>query len=537
VEAPSISSRDLLKARDAYSCALALALLNVGVQLLAIAGGVGLPRVLPLPVILGDGIVSVVIVAYLIATRARPNRRVALAIGLGYVVFFVALNAYIATRAVFVGRAYEAFVAPVLLVSSFGLMAPGLRLGLAALAVFLAEGLGIYVWLRSAQPPIALIPLTQPGSLVTFAVVGASLLHLRYRRRELALKYVDSSAELLAVRRLSGAFESIASDLDRQLQTVTRALEGLSSVAAPRAQRSVDRLSQLRQQLSDLTDAPTRGAADPGEAERAFYGHDAQNGATTLAFMGMVASLSYVTTMHDFFSTRTVLAGVAVGVLALGCFCYLRATRHRPTERRGIATALVVTLPFALLPMWTQPEFIASGRAFEVLGAQKALALLFPLAVGRRRWLGLACEAALVVESAYLFYWRGLVEVSDSFSTFEPWLTLAFVLIGTGVLMVSEYRRVASVTAMRADRELAMEARRVGLQLAVLDQLGTPLQTLVVSLGALQMVSADGEQTRAMTHAVDVLSGLRERVPSLDAHTTALVSASFDGAAVLRRSY
>jgi hypothetical protein len=532
------SADELLKARDAYSGATALALINVGVQVLGIAGGVSLPRVLPLGIILCDGSVSLMIAAYLLATRARPDRGIAIAVGCLYLAFFVVLNAFVAARSVFVGRPFDAYPAPELLLATFGLVVPSIRLGVIALAVFFAEGIGIYLWQRSGVTSPALIPVNQPGALVAFAILGASLLYLRYRRRELALRYLRSGAELGAVRRLSQAFDSVAVDLDRQLEIIAHGLSQAArpSVALQRTRRAIGRLAHLRQQLSELTGAPPGGAEPAGASEREFYARDAQNGATILALMGAMMSVAAWATMRGVFPTATLWCIAAIGLLGVGCLCLLVATRHRPTERRGIAVSLAVILPYAAMPFLTQPEMIASFRAFEPLIAQKMIALLLPLAVGRRLWLGLVLEAALVAQSAYLYYGLGLSSVTDSISTFEPWFTLAFPLIGTGILLVSEHRRVASVQAMRADRELTTQARRAGLQLALLDQLGSPLQTLALGLDTLRVTGGNGEQTHAMTQAVRVLSGLRDRIPAPDAKTAALVGASFDGAAELRRS-
>jgi hypothetical protein len=529
---------ELLKARDAYSSATALALLSVAVQLLAIAGGVGLPRVLPLGLLFANSAVSLAIAAYLIATRARPDRRLALAVGGLYAAFFLVLNTFVAARSVVIGRPFEAFVSPLLLVASFGLVVTGRRLGVVMLGAVFAQGIAIWFWMWTGHAPPALIPVTEPAALLIFAIIGASLLHFRYRRRNLALRYVRSNAELLAVHRVSDAFDSIARDLDSQLEIVMQGLPQLavSSVAVARARRAVGRLFQLGHQLRDLTAPSPGGAPSAEEAERAFYAQDAQNGASTLALTGAMGSVALLTTTQEIFSRPILVLVATLGVCSLACFCMLFATRQGPTERRGIAAALFVMLPFALVPIMTQPELIRSGHAFEPLLAQKGLALILPLAVGRQLWLGLALEAALLAESAYLFFARGLASVADRISTFEPWLTLAYVLIGVGVLLASEHRRVASANAMRADCELSIQARRVGLQLAVLDQLGSPLQTLELSLAPFHALTGDREQTHAMTHALRALRSLRERIPALDVQTSALVRLSFDPAAALRRS-
>jgi hypothetical protein len=272
-------------------------------------------------------------------------------------------------------------------------------------------------------------------------------------------------------------------------------------------------------------------------AERGFYEREAQNAASTLSLMVALTLVAAVVMTRDVLSRPVRSSFGVLGLLALGGFWLLFAKRHRPSERFGIAVALFATLPAALIPLATQPELIRGGRAFEPLLSLKVLALLLPLAVGRRLWLGVVLEAALVAQAAWFFYERGLAAVRDRIPAYEPWLTYAYALIGVGLLLASEYRRVASVQAMRADRELSTQAHRAGLQIAVLDQLGSPLQTLFVHLDTLRALAADREQTQAVADALRVLATLRDRVPALDERATALVRHSFNSEALLRRSH
>ena len=532
-ERVATNAEDSLKARDAHSSAIALAVLSAAAQPFAFLGGRGLPRMLPLGLLLGTAMASLLIAAYLFATRARPNRNVALVVGGLYTVFYSVLIAYAAARARALGRAYEAFVLPQLLITSFGLVVPGFRLGAAALTLFVAQSIGVFVWLRAVHTPIAQIPISEPGGIVACTIAGVGLFVVRYRRNELALRYVRASAEILALARLSQAFASIVRALDCQLEIVadcTQRLRGAAPATIDRSRRAVERLGALRSRLRALGSSP---APDTCDTQKQFHASEARAAAIIMSAMAVLVSAAGFIMLNHAVSTETVVVSIALGLLGLVSCAALLAMRQ-PSERLSIAVALLVTLGFTTLPFLTTPEFIRTGRAWEPLLAHKILALLLPLAVGRHVWLGIALEGALMSEAALLYVALGLAALPGRIPVFEPWLTFVYAVIGVGLLLASEHRRVALAHALQADRELSAQARCVGLQLAVLDQLGSPLQTLVAGVSILRAVAPKDDETRRMSAAVKALTTLRNRIPPIDEREKALVGPSFDAASVLR---
>src|SRR5262249_55669481 len=101
----------------------------------------------------------------------------------------------------------------------------------------------------------------------------------------------------------------------------------------------------------------------------------------------------------------------------------------------------------------------------------------------------------------------------------EPWTLLIYLLIAGALLVMREQRRVASIRILRADRERAALTRQAGVVLALLDQLGTPLQTLTISTAMVFRQQPDHPERKGLELALERISSLRRRLPKITPQT------------------
>jgi hypothetical protein len=540
--APSGAEKQL-RARDAHSSVTILSLLILVAQINSYFGARDLPRALPLASIWLNVALSTAALAYLVPTRRRPREDVAVMIGWGWVAFNMMLMMWFAREALLIHRPWEAFAIPRIWLSAFGLVAPSFLVGLSICGVYV-EALGIYFWFRLAGIPVTQIPIAEPWAMTVFFLIGLSLLFLRRRRDLVARRYIRTAAEVTALQRLSLSFGGIGDQLERHLRVLTEGLTGLEkwqpapSEMAGRSVRAIDRLRKVRERLGELArpttpepaPAPTQATGD----ELLLYARDAQASGVLLAVASLVAAVVTIGSLREFLPPTGVMIFAAQAAASTGSLWYLHRTRARPSELRGVTLALLAVVPYLFYEVFTTSASIRSGTAFDPLLANKALALLFPLAVGRYLWLGIALEAIVTVHGAILFWTKHLFALRDRIPEHEPWLTLLYLYIGIGVMLVADYRRGVSLKLLRADRDLAASSRRAGLQVALLDQLGSPVQTLVLDVEALRQQRPDDQQVMEMAEAVRALGKLRGQV-RVDEGTLSLVSENFDGAEALLR--
>jgi hypothetical protein len=112
----------------------------------------------------------------------------------------------------------------------------------------------------------------------------------------------------------------------------------------------------------------------------------------------------------------------------------------------------------------------------------------------------------------------------------EPWVTALYLFIAVAILMMREQRRVASLRRLRNDQEGAALTRQAHLSTLLLDRVGSPLQTLHLSIDLLRdrgVATSDIEEIR---QAFAQLNAACKLVPELDARARQYIPASFDWA-------
>jgi hypothetical protein len=271
------------------------------------------------------------------------------------------------------------------------------------------------------------------------------------------------------------------------------------------------------------------------EAERQFYARDAQDSTRTLVVSLLVVALASLFAARQRSLLLQLLFG-AQGVVLLVIFWILQRTRARPSERRGVALYLASMLPFLAILVYSQHQMARGGsEAFEPLTATKLSIIVAALAAPRRRWIGLTIIFVAAIEGLAIFYLFHFDALRDRIPMAEPWPILLYALVAMGLLVMREQRRVASLWRLRADREAAALLRQSGLLLAVLDQMGTPLQVLTLETSIVRQQHPDRTDVVEMEQAVRTLTAVMGDVPKVDRWTHDYVDVSFDGRSMLRR--
>jgi hypothetical protein len=155
------------------------------------------------------------------------------------------------------------------------------------------------------------------------------------------------------------------------------------------------------------------------------------------------------------------------------------------------------------------------------------LALLAP----RRLWLSLLLVFSVAAEGFVFFYVAHFETLRDRISMSEPWSLLYFLLIALALLATGEQRRVASIRLLRADRETAVLTNQAGVVLALLDQLGSPLQTLTVSIALVTLEAPNHPKYQDLNIALNRLSRIRDRLPKIPVRAFDYLSVSVDASA------
>jgi hypothetical protein len=526
------AEEELFDARDSSSSAIVLGLLVfflTGIHLL-VSRAVTPRALINVRIVLCA--VSAGGVLYLLATRKRPNAKVALAFsGLLIATLLVAtpIAAVAWQRA---GRPWEFHVlAQFVLLSAAAASPRPYRLALAILLVLLGTALVLHFWFVHAGTPPDRLPIGEPYMILSFATISFAVLHLRRRRRELGLQFLRRSAEALTLQRLAALLGGIAREVSSAagaLTEATRRLRGSSdnAVLAP-VERAVERVVSVR---DGLDKAISRGRATVADdEERAFHARDAHTAvmilATTAAVLCAVVSLA----THNLDVGKLPLFLIGTGSLSAAAAASLYLTRRQPSERYALALFLVVVLPLFAQFAYATPGWAASGRPFEPLPGNKMFLLILPLIVPRRPWLAVSLELLMALFSIALYFHFGLDHTRDRSPYAEPWLTVSYLLVGLALVAGRENRRVMSLRLLRADREVATLLSSAGLSLTLLDQLGSPLQLLTVSVELLRAARVDANTLASFEEALGRLVAATHRVPPADAEAYRYIGESFKG--------
>jgi hypothetical protein len=143
---------------------------------------------------------------------------------------------------------------------------------------------------------------------------------------------------------------------------------------------------------------------------------------------------------------------------------------------------MVTVIPLLFIFVYSQPQWAQAPGAFEPLTATKLLVLVLALTAPRHRWLSSALVALVAAEGIVFFYVYHFERLRDRMPMSEPWPLLVHLVIAIALLAMREQRRVASIRILRADGDAAAQVRQAGVVLRFLDQLGSPLQVLTITV-------------------------------------------------------
>jgi hypothetical protein len=526
----------LFDARDAYSSATVLALLTLAVAVLFASAQRHLSPPLAVSVIRGFlAGCSLGLLGVAWATRRAPREWIAFVYCVLIAVGYAVLIPLSALHWQHVYRPWEAFVGPQLAIASVSLMLPrSLWFGAAALLVFVAETFAVYFYFVSSTATGALLPVGEPYSSLSFVAVSVGILVLRHLRRRSVLDHLRRAGAAAAVQATACQLRDVSGIIGERASELRRLCETLPASASAQMRdtvaRSVHRIAVVGGELARVS-LGRGGAAEEKrhaeEGERLLYAETAHGGATVaaavVALLGLIAG--FVFRHPAVFLVRVVDLGV--GVVAFALFCFLLATRRRPSEVRATFIFVVLTLLLLAAVTLGQYRWPATNRVFEPLLGTKLLLLLLPMVLPRRIWVGYAVELAVAAHGIALYYvlhsrWGHAVPLT------EPWVTSLYGLIGVALLVMREHRRVTSVQLLRADRDVAALVAQTRTSLRALDSLGSPLQTLTLEVEMLGVGDADLPTIRAMRSAIAHISEATERLPSPDTVASSYLGPSID---------
>lgn len=460
-------------------------------------------------------IVSAAAIPYFLRSWKHPNRRIAEAFTALVVVYALCLlpwTSYVWTR---MGRPVEAFTVPELAVICMALLLPPpMWLRIAVMSLFAA--VGVFAWVDAHRLGLdTRIPVTEPIALIAFFFLGVGICLLRRNRRELVRDYVGIQAEVQALDHVRPMFSHARDQLRTQLDVLAADISDReeSERVSQGVVRALDRLSELRSRLDDVTSEDQSGlSAD--EAEQRVLARDAQLGATFLAGIAVILVGPTLMWSHFVLSrlSTELLAANALSYCAL--LIYLVATRRHPSSRRAmwaILALVATTLPVAA---YNQMVLLHTHQPYAPFLGHKLLMVSLGLTVASRFKLGVFLIAITVLSAMGLWFVLGIGEHRDVVPLAEPWITLSFALIGLVSARILDNRRAASVRLLRAEAEASALYRRALLLLALRDRLNTPLQTLILGMSPISPVP--GKRTEEVETAVEHLIDLSHELGNLD---------------------
>lgn len=504
----------LLNARGAYSSAATQALLVLTVLGIVVLSqqSIDLGRVVDW----GRGFQALLCVGalgYLVATWHQPRPRVALAISIILLLPIFPLVAWATVRWYELGRPWEAF--PVLQVAIMGiaLIVPrSFWLGVAFVLMFALEALGIVVWFRHMGVSRSDIPGTEPYFSFILAIASIGLLRMREQRRDARQRYLAAQGETLMLEGLTSTMDEIRA----RFETATRALmAGVEKLAHEQERQGVvtrmsdalNRLGALNERL-DALDAKRPGAQMSSatravDDEKRFIAQDAHDSALLLAVMELSSAVITVVALQGL---PVGLGGVfyaALGLLAGGCLVFLLATRSRPSRPRATIAFLLMFLPLFGIVGFMQVQWARMAAPFELFMGFKVVMAIIPLVVPRSRWLGFTLVTLIGIEAIVLYEVLDFSSQKHRVAFAEPWITVVYCVLGVMLIVLHDERRSASVQLLRAEADLKALTRRSRLLLAILDETGSPLQVLALSLALLKTRDPASSLVPEMEKAID----------------------------------
>jgi hypothetical protein len=221
------------------------------------------------------------------------------------------------------------------------------------------------------------------------------------------------------------------------------------------------------------------------EAEQRFTARDAHDSATLGLAIAMVLFV-----MNAFAFRRWVphVASVAVwgAVAALIACGYLIVRRRRPSERVALTTFFTLYVFALSFATWGSVVVFSVHRPYAPFGPYEVMMVMVSLVVATRFWVAIAIVLLTGANAIAVYLFLHMGARKDIVPLSEPWSMLVFLLLAVGLVMMREQRRVASVRLFRAEWELVALQRQADLFLALRDQLGSPLQRLVLYTALLE---------------------------------------------------
>ncbi len=484
---------------------------------------------------LAQVVVCAPLLVYLLCRWTRPDRYVAELISATLVVYALLLLPWVTVMWCRLGRPLEAFTLPQLGMLCMALVFAGRWWRtVAAMSLFAAES--VFSLIYAHQVGLAAqIPITEPLGTYGFAVLAAGLFALRWRRRDLAKRYVRVQSEIEALGTINPLAARARDELGAQLDIISaeiaqiRARTDLPSRAIGRA---LGQLGELHGKLIGLSTSET-AVPSPTETERRLLDHDAQLGATF--FVGTLLVIAIPATAWAQFRIDTVSAAW----LAFGGLCgvvmliYLVVTRRRPSSGRALFAVLVMFVIASIVITNDQWRLAQLGRPYMPFLGHELLMVTLGLTLATRFKLGVALIAVTAANALALWFVLGLEARRDIIPLAEPWLVLIVMLVGLVSLRMLEQRQIASFQLLRARSTALAMQRQTAMFLALRDRLNSPLQTLVLGAGGASASLPNGDVAR-MRAAIERLVELSRELARIDVHG-ADADLSLDTARELRR--
>jgi hypothetical protein len=514
---------DRFQARDAHDSTILLTLIVLAYLGISVVTqrAAGLGRLVE-SLRLGHLALTLGALVFLLRTRRHPREGAALAVWLLIVIPALPMGVVSALRWHELGRPWEAFPALHLVLISLALITPGsFWLGIVFVAAFTAEAIGLTIWLRRADP--GRFPHLEPTMTFVVACSSLGLLWMREQRRRATLGFLSAQGERAMLEHLTETLRETRERLASSAQVLSSALEELprqeDAAADPMTQRmalAVERLRSVDARLAGLAGGTSRADAEVARdlasiraGEQQFRARDTHGSVMRFAFiLALACTLAAVGTPASVGLGRWFTAGC--GLLGATAFAILARRRARPSEPFAVAMFLLILAPLPPLFAYLHVQWVRLDIPIPLFTGPKMVMALVPFVLPRSLWLGIAIEAVMGALCVGIYMMLNLGSLQHRIPYTEPWLTLLYCAVGVGLVVLRDQRRAASAGLLREEIEADALARRSAVLLAILDETGSPLQVLSVSLGLLaRRGGAIAPHVRRMTEAVESFAEAR----------------------------
>jgi hypothetical protein len=513
---------DRFQARDAHASTLLLSLILLAYLAISLItqrhAGLG-PLVETIR--LAQGVVTLGALVFLLLTRQRPRQGVALAIWLVLVIPILPTALVVGLRWFQLRRPWEAFPGLHLVLISLALITPrSFWLGVVFVAAFSAEAIGLAVWLRVTDP--AAFPPLEPTMTMVVACTSLGLLWMREQRRRATMQFLNVQGERAMLAHLTETLHETRQRLEASARVLASALrelpgpgDGAADPMTARMGQAVERLRSVDARLGDLAaGAPPRATAEapdqPGVGEQQFRSRDTH---VSVTLFGII--LAVACSLAAAGSGPTSVGGgrwgiLGCAVLALACVVALRRRRAQPSESFAVAVFLLMLAPLPALFAFLHAQWVRLPIPIPMFTGPKMIMAIVPFVLPRSLWLGIAVEGVMGLTCLGIYMMLDFAHLQHRIPYAEPWITLLYCAVGIGLVVLRDQRRAASVGLMREEIEAAAITRRSAVLLAILDETGSPLQVLSVSLGLLaRRGGAIAPHVQRMTEAVESFAEAR----------------------------